>query len=114
MCGVVGFGLGQVCDPSFVDLADFLVIHEQASSTLQSDLFGWYRSFITSLTTSQMQKLSFMLNSADPTTVRAVTNLQAASNTAYLYFTDNSGQWGAQFQTAPSSSALSSVLDFDQ
>jgi hypothetical protein len=108
---IVGFAPGQVCHPSFVDVADFVVIFEQTSAIVPDDLFGWYASFLGSLTTSQLTKLVFMLNSADAGTSLVVTNLQAALNPKYLYMTDNTAQWGGAFQSAPSSSFLTKALN---
>ncbi|CCG82115.1 Putative uncharacterized protein [Taphrina deformans PYCC 5710] len=108
---IVGFAPGQICHPSFVDVADFVVIFEQTSAAVPDDLFGWYASFLGGLSAGQLSKLVFMLNSADAGTSVVVTNLQAALNPRYLYLTDNTAQWGGAFQSAPSASFLAKALD---
>ncbi|BFZ55652.1 hypothetical protein PYCC9005_002693 [Savitreella phatthalungensis] len=105
---IVGLAPGSICNPSYVDLADFVVIYEQDSATVQGDLFGWYQSFYTGLTTAQLSKISWLVNAADATTQLAVANLQAAFNTKYLYVTDMSG-WQT-FVTQPSAGTLAKVL----
>ena len=107
---VVGFGPGGVCAPGFVDLADFVVVFENASSQVEADLFGWYQSFVTGLSPAQLTKIAWMVNSVDSGSNKVMANLQAAFNSKYLYFTDNTGSWGAAFQSPISASTLSSML----
>lgn len=104
----VGFAPGGICNPAYVDIADFVVIFEQASSVVSGDIAGWYSGFIGGLSLSQLSKISWILNGADSTTPQAIANLQAAFNTKYLYATDMSG-WQT-FVNPPSSALLSKFL----
>lgn len=110
LSGLVGFAPGAICNPGYIDLADFVVVFEQASSIVQADLSGWYQSFVAGLSSAQLSKLTFMVNSVDSTTKQVLPNLQSALLSKYLYFTDNTGSSGSAFQSAPSSTTLSSIL----
>lgn len=112
LSGIVGMAPGGICDPGFIDIADFTVIFEDVSANVKTDLFGWYSSFIGGLTTTQLSKLVFSITAADSTTAVAVANLQAALNPKYIYATDNTGSWGAAYQSAPSASFLTTALNF--
>ena len=105
---LVALAPGSVCNPSYVDIADIVVVFEQGSSIVQSNLFGWYQSFYSGMTAAQMSKISWLVNAADQTTQQVVQNLQAAFNTPYLYVTDMSG-WQT-FVTPPSTTVFSKVL----
>lgn len=108
LSGTVGFGPGSICDPSYFSVADFIIIYEGASSSIQADLFGWYASFMTSLTSSQLTKAAWLIDTADSTTSVALSNLQAAFGSKYIYITDGSGS--SAYTSAPSSSILSTYL----
>lgn len=101
----VGFGPGSICDPSYFAVADFVIVYEEPSANVEGDLFGWYASFMTTLTMSQLSKTAWLINSADSTTATALSNLMAGFSTKYIYVTDQAG-----YASAPSTAVLNSVL----
>lgn len=108
LSGTVGFGPGSICDPSYFNIADFVIIFEEPSANIRTDLFGWYASFMTSLTSSQLAKTAWLIDSADSTTTVALSNLMAAFGSKYIYVTDQSGS--TAYTSSPSTAVLSSIL----
>ena len=106
---IVGFSPGGICNPAYVDMADFIVIFNQASSVVEGDIGGWYSGFISNLSASQLSKISWIMVGADSTTTKALTNVQAAFNSLYLFATDMTG-WQS-FTYAPSPSLLNKFLN---